>query len=162
MKRIVLLRHAKSYWEWEVSDQDRPLTPKGMQRISQMAQQPDHPFHSVDRIFSSTANRAIHTAILMLRGANLSMDLLRLDESLYTFSATEVVRYIQSMSEKLSQVILVGHNPAFTETVNRLSDTTVAHLPTAAWAELSFPKEIPWKNIQNGTMRLGIPKQILR
>ena len=37
MKKLVLLRHAKSSWDLNVSDKDRPLTEKGINRIKMIS-----------------------------------------------------------------------------------------------------------------------------
>ena len=42
-----------------------------------------------------------------------------------------------------------------------LSKTDFLHLPTSAWAQLIF-SQTKWKNISNGKLKLGMPKEILR
>lgn len=160
MKRLVLLRHAKSFWEWDLDDINRPLTPKGVRRIVQMSELPNHPFHTVEQVFSSPANRALHTAVLMMRHAGIPLSKLTVVSDLYTFHASAVLDFIYSLPESLSQLILVGHNPAFTEVATELSGTAVGHLSTAAWAEIEFSNAF-WSQIQKGNIRMGNPKQLL-
>ena len=37
MKELILLRHAKSSWDLNVSDKERPLTEKGINRIKMIS-----------------------------------------------------------------------------------------------------------------------------
>lgn len=160
MKRIVLLRHAKSSWEWDLPDIDRPLTPKGIERITQMSRLENNPFQEMEAVFSSPANRATHTAILMMRNAGISLEKLQIFPDLYTFSVTELMACIHRIPASFKQIVLVGHNPAFTAAVNSLSTSDLDHLPTAAWAEITFP-DVDWDKVNNGTLRLGHPKNLL-
>ena len=160
MKRLVLLRHAKSFWEWDLDDINRPLTPKGVRRIVQMSELPNHPFHTVEQVFSSPANRALHTSVLMMRHAGIPLSKLAVVSDLYTFHASVVLDFLYSLPESLSQLILVGHNPAFTEVATELSGTAVGHLSTAAWAEIEF-SNATWSQLPKGNIRLGNPKQLL-
>ena len=81
MKELILLRHAKSSWESPLSDIDRPLMPKGIDRISAMTRSSISLFESVDEVYSSPANRALHTAVLVLRNAKLPLDILKVDQT---------------------------------------------------------------------------------
>ena len=58
MKKLVLLRHAKSSWDLNVSDKERPLTEKGINRIKMISALSSNILSSADLIFSSPANRA--------------------------------------------------------------------------------------------------------
>ena len=64
MKEVLFLRHAKSSWEYAVADRDRPLQPKGIHAIKAVAKHWKAKFTSYEAIFSSPANRALHTATL--------------------------------------------------------------------------------------------------
>ena len=37
MKKLILIRHAKSSWSLDVSDQDRPLTEKGIRKTEKIS-----------------------------------------------------------------------------------------------------------------------------
>ena len=91
MKELILLRHAKSSWDSPLSDIDRPLVAKGIDRISAMTRNSILLFESVDEVYSSPANRALHTAVLMLRNAMLSLDILKVDQRLNTFDSENVI-----------------------------------------------------------------------
>ena len=157
MKELILLRHAKSSWDIPLSDIDRPLMPKGINRISAMIHSSISLFESVDEVYSSPANRALHTAVLILRNAGLSLDILKVDQRLYTFDAENVISFIESLCFDGKRIVLVGHNPALTIVANRLGNKNISNLSTAAWAHLTWENE---KDLEAKTV-LGDPKMIL-
>jgi phosphohistidine phosphatase len=160
MKELVLLRHAKSSWELNVADRHRPLTEKGIQRIQKMALATPEVFSNAEIIYTSPANRACHTASIMVHSLDLPFEKVVLAEELYTFEASKLVYFIKNISDAYKHVVCVGHNPAFTQAVEYLSGSQFDHLPTAAWAKLKFTQN-NWKDISNGTLSLGMPKELL-
>ncbi len=152
-----MLRHAKSSWETSVSDIDRPLLPKGVERVVAMTQKALPLFEGVDKVYSSPANRALHTAVLMMRNAKIPLHLLQVEQALYTFDAENVLSFIDGLNFEEQKIVLVGHNPAFTHVVNQLGDCSLMQLPTAAWAHIT------WKTPQDnrGKTVIGNPKELL-
>ncbi len=161
MKELLLLRHAKSSWESLVEDRNRGLTEKGIERIKAMIAASSEVLRDFDVVFTSPANRAIHTACIAMHELQLPYKLLNIREILYTFEISQLLRFIKSIPDHYSKVICVGHNPAFTQAVTQLSTTNLEHLPTAAWARIQF-EQSEWKSIQSGTTSLGLPKEILK
>ena len=66
MKKVILLRHAKSSWSYDVADRDRPLIEKGIQRTEKISIASQKIFIDADIFFSSPANRAFHTASIII------------------------------------------------------------------------------------------------
>ena len=83
MKKLVLLRHAKSSWDFNVSDKDRPLTERGIDRVKMISIRSSKILSGADLIFSSPANRALHTACIMINSLGLSFDKIVLKKELY-------------------------------------------------------------------------------
>ncbi len=161
MKELVLLRHAKSSWKFNMEDRDRPLTEKGIKRVKQMMLLNPEIFSSAEVIFSSPANRAIHTTSVMVNSLMLPFKMVNLVEDLYTFKVSNLIQFLKNISDEYDRVICVGHNPAFTLAVSNLSCNNLDHLPTAAWVKFEF-KQNKWSNISRGSLTLGLPKQILK
>ena len=67
MKTITFLRHSKSSWDSILEDIDRPLNKVGIEKIKKVAKLSKDQFIYSDIIFSSTANRAIHTCLILSR-----------------------------------------------------------------------------------------------
>ena len=161
MKQLLLLRHAKSSWESLAEDRNRSLTEGGVNRIKRMAKAYSELFKSYEVVFSSPANRAMHTACVMMCEVQMPFEYFNLREQLYTFKVSELINFIKSLPDHYSKVICVGHNPAFTYAVSTLSTTNLDHLPTAAWAQIKFEQN-KWEHIKNGKAQIGLPKDILK
>ena len=69
MKKLTLIRHGKSSWNYDVSDRDRPLLERGINDAYLVASALKEPV--VDAVFSSPANRALHTCNIFLRVLNI-------------------------------------------------------------------------------------------
>ena len=161
MKELLLFRHAKSSWETLVEDRDRGLTEKGIERTKGMALASSKTVKDFEVVFSSPANRAMHTASILIHELQIPFELLQIREALYTFEISRLLYFIKSIPDHYSKVICVGHNPAFTKAVNQLSTTNLNHLSTAAWALIKF-EQIKWRNVESGMASLGLPKEILK
>ena len=146
MKTITFLRHSKSSWDYILEDVDRPLNEVGIEKIKKVAESSKHQFINSDIIFSSTANRAIHTCLILTRQLSISNNKIRLCDDLYTFSHVEVFDFIKKIEDKYSQVVLVGHNPAYTEISNYFSENKILNLPTARWFSMKFDSN-KWSDI---------------
>ena len=146
MKTITFLRHSKSSWDYILEDIDRPLNEVGIEKIKKVAESSKHQFINSDIIFSSTANRAIHTCLILTRQLSISNNKIRLSEDLYTFNHFEVFNFIKKIEDKYSQVVLVGHNPAYTEISNYFSENKILNLPTARWFSMKFDSN-KWSDI---------------
>ena len=161
MKELILIRHAKSSWQHNVEDRDRPLTKKGMERIKKMILSNPEIFSSADIIYTSYANRATHTTLIMANSLLIPFEKVIITKQLYTFEITKLVYFVKNISDKYERVICVGHNPAFTKAISYFSSNFLDNLPTSGWAKLQF-KQYKWANISDGNLTLGIPKQILK
>jgi len=146
MKTITFLRHSKSSWDYNVSDIDRPLKQFGIEKIEKIADQSKEQFLSTEKFFTSTANRSIHTCLILLRRLSINTDKINVCQDLYTFSYNEVLEFIRHIDNNYSNVTLVGHNPAYTEISNYFSENKILNLPTARWFSMKFDSK-KWSDI---------------
>lgn len=131
MKKLYLIRHAKSSWSnANLNDFDRPLNKRGHSNAPEMAQRLVDNDISFDLIVSSPANRAKTTAQYFLATLNLSPKQLTFNESIYEAGFGNLVSIIQSISNKVNSLALFGHNPTFTGFANKLCGTNIANVPT--------------------------------
>ena len=158
MKELVILRHAKSNRAYMVNDINRPLSQSGIERIQIKCYQKRDFFIDAEVIISSPAIRALHTAVIVIRELGISMEKLIIDEQLYTFSGFSIIDYVYALDERWSKVVLVGHNPAFTEVINHFSDVSINQLKTSGFAKISF-NEDQWSNLFKGEVVLGQKKK---
>ena len=138
MKTITFLRHSKSSWGYDVSDVNRPLNEFGIKKIKKVSNLSIDTFNQVEIFFSSPANRAIHTCIILANSLEIDLKKISIRKELYTFDMFEVFDFIKQINDKYSNIVLVGHNPAYTEISNYFSENKILNLPTARWFCLKF------------------------
>ena len=160
MKELILLRHAKSSWDNNLDDRNRPLTEKGVNRIINISKASRKFFLDIDVVYSSPAIRAISTAIITSSVLKINFSKMKINENLYSFNSQNILSFIKSIDNKFNRVLCVGHNPAFTEVANLLGNKELIHLPTAGWVKFKL-NELDWKDINNGESIFGLPKEIL-
>ena len=160
MKELILLRHAKSSWDNNLDDRNRPLTEKGVNRIINISNASRKYFLDIDVVYSSPAIRAISTAIITSSVLKINFSKIKINENLYSFNSQNILSFIKSIDNKFNRVLCVGHNPAFTEVANLLGNKELIHLPTAGWVKFKL-NESDWKDINNGESIFGLPKEIL-
>ena len=148
MKVITFLRHSKSSWDNDLLDIHRPLSSIGIEKIKKIAKLSKDHFISSEIIFTSSANRAIYTSVLLSKSLSLDFNKIKICEELYTFNYNDVFNFIKKIDNSYSEIILVGHNPAFTEISNFFSENKIINLPTARWFSLKF-KSDDWLEIVN-------------
>ena len=141
-----------------VNDINRPLSQSGIERIQIKSYQKRDFLIDAEVIISSPAIRALHTAVIVIRELGISMEKLIIDEQLYTFSGFSIIDYVYALDERWSKVVLVGHNPAFTEVINHFSDVSINQLKTSGFAKISF-NEDQWSNLFKGEVVLGQKKK---
>ena len=148
MKVITFLRHSKSSWENNIDDINRPLSEIGIKKIKKISNLSKDHFISSEIIFTSSANRALYTSVLLSRALSINLNKIKICDELYTFNYNEVFDFIETIDNNYSEVVLVGHNPAFTEISNYFSENKILNLPTARWFSLKFESD-NWSDIIN-------------
>ncbi len=139
MKTLYLVRHAKSSWNnANLSDHDRPLNDRGERDAPQMGKRllkrKPHPA----TIISSSAVRAATTATILAEAIGYPISDLAIDERLYGAEPKDVILIIHELDDGIDCVMLVGHNPTFTELINALSESQIQNVPTCGMAVLKF------------------------
>lgn len=151
MKKIIFVRHAKSSWDDpSQKDHDRELNKRGEESAKIMKKVLKHHLKECDQIFSSTAKRAKQTIEII---ANDEFNVIFKDE-LYTFDFQILLGIIKQFDHSLNKVVVVGHNPAFTDIVNALSPNKIFNLPTCGAVGLLWEDAKHWVEIENQPGRL--------
>lgn len=147
MKKLTLVRHAKSSWkDAGLADRDRPLNKRGRQDAPRMGKRLAQRAASPDQIISSPAVRALTTAKIMAEEIGYPPDEIIVDERLYGADIPEWLAVIRGLDDALEHVLLVGHNPGLTDLVNDLSPDGVDNVPTCGVVEMTFDVET-WTRI---------------
>jgi len=139
MKTLHLVRHGKSSWDLpEISDIDRPLLPKGITTNYEYASIIKKKFQKPDLILSSPACRAVHTALIVARVFEIKASQLIINEKIYESNVSTILKIIEETSENIDSLVIVGHNPTFTELANLFFPITINNLATSGIVTLQF------------------------
>jgi len=153
MKRLLLLRHAKSSWESAgLADFDRPLNGRGLRDAPRVGVYLRGQKLRPDLILSSPAERARETAALVVEAARLHTSRLRYDERIYEADAARLVEVVSQIEEDAGEVLLVGHNPGMEELLTLLTGET-RRMTTAALALVALDVE-KWSKVRESAGRL--------
>ena len=160
MKTLILVRHGKSSWEYNVGDKDRPLKERGINDAHLVGSHFETKASDLDAAFSSPACRALHTAMIVLRELAYPLENFEVTEELYDFSGSSVADFVQNLDDKLNKVMIFGHNYAFTNIVNQWGDHSIDNVPTAGLVQIKFDTD-KWSSVQKGkTEEIIFPKQL--
>ena len=99
----------------------------------------------LDLLVSSPALRALTTAQLIAEEVGYQRNHIVVDDRLYASSPDDVLDVIRALDKKVDRVMLVGHNPEFTDLARRLS-SKIIEMPTCAVAEFSFDTKA-WSDV---------------
>jgi len=131
MKRLTLVRHAKSSWKNAgLADIDRPLNGRGKRDAPRMGGLLAEAGIVPDIILVSPARRARKTAKLLARAIPNAIGRILFDPALYEASAAVLLERVRSFDDSWQHVMLVGHNPGLTDFANLLAAAGVDNLPT--------------------------------
>ncbi len=160
MKNLLLMRHGKSSWELNVSDEDRALLQRGISDAKLVGKELAEKGMEIDFAFSSPANRALHTAMICLRQLRFPLGSFTIIPELYDFSGNYVLDIVRNLPNQLNTVLIFGHNHAFTHIANSLGSQHIDNVPTAGFVHLHF-NEKSWSSISKGTtIQTIFPKQL--
>jgi phosphohistidine phosphatase len=148
VKRLTLLRHAKSSWaDDRLADQDRPLSKRGFADAPVMAERLVARGLKPELILSSPAERARQTAEFVASAFRPSSPAIRQDPAIYLATPGELLRVLAAVSDQINELVLVGHNPGMTELANlMLPDLALTNLPTAGAVAIDCDTD-SWREI---------------
>ena len=154
MKKLYLIRHAKSSWSEEgVSDYERPLNKRGKRDLIFMANRLKKFGVKPDLIFSSPAKRAKKTAKTIAEIINYNSNKIIYDESLYNSSYIAYRYLLDSLDDTMGSVFIVAHNPTLTEVGERLSGAMLANMPTCSIVCIEFDVK-SFQDIEEGSGKI--------
>ena len=137
-KTLYLLRHAKAEPRAAGQhDHNRELTGRGRREAAALGSRAAAGGELPELVIASTSARAVQTAALWAKAAGLPEQLVVRRDGIYLADAEAVLRLVHGLDEALQRVLLVGHNPTFSELATGLSGRFIA-LPTGAMAVLSI------------------------
>ena len=139
MKKLFLLRHAKSSWSTPgLDDQLRPLNKRGLHDAPEMGRRFKTREIPLDLVLCSPAERARKTAELFVEAAGLSLAIIQEETDLYFSAQRTIEGIVQSQDDQFDSIMLVFHNPDITEFSNSIDMANrVSNIPTAGFVKLN-------------------------
>jgi len=151
MLKLFLLRHAKSSWnDISLIDIERPLGNRGLKDAPNMGRFFIKNHKKPQIIISSPARRARETAELFADTIGYKLDKIHYNQQIYEASLEELMLVIHKLDDVFEKVMLVGHNPGFTDLANHLiQETHIDNIPTCGLFAIGFDTK-SWKKIEPG------------
>jgi len=146
MKTLFIVRHAKSSWEYNVPDDERPLLQKGIKRTNKIAAYLLQKNIKPDLIISSHAVRALDTAKIIAEAIGYPEEKISISPQVYHGGTDQLYDELFNLSDDIQSVMLFGHNPTFTSFANHFLDRKIEWLPTSAVVSIIF-KTDTWVKI---------------
>lgn len=139
MKKIYLIRHAKSSWKNEtINDFERPLNGRGKRDVAFMGKRLKMFDVMPDLIYTSPAKRALKTAKELAKELECDKKRIISADTLYEGSYESYLDLIHSADDKHASIFIIAHNPTITEVGERLSGAILSNIPTCAIVCISF------------------------
>lgn len=161
MRRLMLLRHAKSDWSAPgMPDRSRTLAPRGRDAAPRMGQYMANEGLLPDHVIVSPAERTRETWRLVA-GALPGRPATVFDARLYEAAVEDILAAIADAPEAAQTLLVIGHNPGLQETALFLSGAGARDMrralkdkfPTAALAVLDVGRA-DWARLDAGCGRL--------
>lgn len=156
MKRLILVRHAKSDWGDEgLKDIDRPLNKRGYDAAYRMSEWLAKKSEVPQLFISSDATRALSTAMIFARNLNYPANEVVVLQQVYESTAKTLKDVITQIDNKNESAIIFAHNPGITNLTNELTDDLFFDdLPTCALVALDFDVKT-WKEAATSKAKIA-------
>ena len=152
MKRVLLVRHAKSSWDdVTLPDFDRPLNKRGKKDAPKMAQRLKDKDVVIDAFISSPAKRAKKTAELFIKEFGGDKEKIIFVQGLYHAGIDDFYKAIHETDNEYDNIALFSHNPGITAFANDLvDDANIDNMPTCSVFAVSSGID-DWSNFKDAT-----------
>jgi phosphohistidine phosphatase len=154
MKRLLLLRHAKSSWDDpELDDHDRPLAARGRRAATLVAEHLRERAPARMLVLCSSARRTRET-LDHIAPALGEIVAVQVETELYDASAERLLERLRAVDDGVDSVLLIGHNTAIEELALLLAGSgsklpsVRRKYPTGALASLELPAA--WSELRPG------------
>lgn len=153
MRRLILLRHAKSDWPDGTSDVDRPLAPRGNEAAPKMAAYLAAEGLIPDRVLVSPARRTQETWDLVRPALGTVPD--ETVPQIYEAPVSRLLDVVHAIPDEVATALMIGHNPGFQDLARLLSKPGEARraltkkYPTAAITVIDLPVDA-WGKVEAG------------
>lgn len=143
MKKLYLIRHAKSSWnDLNLDDFDRPLNKRGKHDAKLMGERLKSKQIKPDLIIASPAKRASITANSIAKKIGYDLEKIDYQETIYEASLNNLLSILKSIDNKNDVVFLIGHNPSLNSLLDYLVEShNIENIVTTGIVEIELDVE---------------------
>lgn len=137
MKTVIAMRHAKTEATHSGGDYYRELTKRGRSDAALAIQKMRELSLAPDAVITSSATRALQTAIIVANQFEPNMPVIEVPE-LYSSTADRLLAEIRSVPDAWATIVLVAHNPGMLDLANLFigNEESLGHLQTSGFTVL--------------------------
>ncbi len=147
MKRVIIVRHAKSVPFGYDNDFYRDLTERGEDDAAKISAKLLSLGVTPDLVIASPATRTMHTASIFSKNLEYDQTKIRQVADLYEGMTTQdFIELLQALPETLQTVFVFGHNPTVYYLAYNLVKYFNSDMPTCSTVALDFPIE-KWSEV---------------
>ncbi|HET6566359.1 MAG TPA: histidine phosphatase family protein [Rhodothermales bacterium] len=163
MKTILFFRHGKSDWNAAYDgDMDRPLQKRGRKAARLMGAFLSVAGELPEIVLTSPAVRARTTVELAVEAGGWPVPV-RMSDVLYEGGPDRVLQEIAAQPDEVGRLMLVGHEPTFSQVLGRLIGGAGITFPTGAVARVDLDV-YRWQETRDGagSLRWLVTPKLLR
>lgn len=154
MRRLYLIRHAKSSWsEQGLRDFDRPLNSRGKTDAPYMAKRLARYGVRPDLILASPAKRTKKTAHYIAEAVGYPVKDIVFVDAIYEAGVDDLLQAIARAGDEAGTLFLVGHNYSITDLAESLTGRNLGNVPTCGVVGIEF-SAAKWSDIAPDTGKL--------
>lgn len=153
MKKLFLVRHAKS--DWSIDDQrdiDRSLNPRGYKDAHAIGEYIKSNYGAPQLMVASPAVRTMTTALIFSDEVGYDKTKIKVVQSLYESTSVDYLNCIKATPNEIDSLMIIGHNPVLSDLCMGFT-RTIIDLPTCALVVFEFQID-EWENISKENCKL--------
>jgi len=170
MKRLAILRHAKSSWDDPgLDDFNRPLNERGWKAARRLGRELEKRRIKFDLVLSSSSARTRETIDGVKRHYDFSAPI-KFEQDIYLASESTLLALVRSLDETVKAPLIVGHNPGLEMLIADLTEDDdqglrqriKGKLPTGAFTMLELEAK-HWSDVGKGggkIVELILPREL--
>ena len=148
MKRVVIVRHAKSVPYGYEDDFNRNLTERGEKDAAKISSELQQRGIKIDIMVSSPAKRAMKTAHIFAENLGFDNNKITYVKDVYDgMTTSQFLKLIHELHESAETVFFFGHNPDFQYFVDNLLKDLGSDMPTCSTVGIDFDVT-RWKDVE--------------
>jgi phosphohistidine phosphatase len=160
VKRLTILRHAKSSWDDPVADFDRSLNARGREAAVLVGKELKRRGAKFDCVLASPARRVRETLDRVAEGYGEPLDV-HFHERIYLASEDHLLQLVHRITDDVESAMIIGHNPGLHRLTlllardeGSLRDQIADKYPTGAAATVVFEAG-RWREVEPGSGQLS-------